>query len=202
MHWVQAAYDRLALPYAAANAAMPPPLLTSAEAFVRQLPAPRRVLDAGCGHGRDAAWLVTHGCAVVGLDLSWGMVTTAQQRAPHLPLVQGDMRLPPFRAAAFTGIWCNAALLHLTPTEARATLAAFARLLKPGGLLFLSLHGGHGEVWESTAYGLPIPRRFTRYTADEAATLITNAGFAIRDHSTSRQNPRRLWLHFLAERRP
>ena len=55
------------------------------------LPQGGRILDAGCGIGLDAAWLVDSGREVVAIDASAGMVAQARARLPgvdvhHLPL--------------------------------------------------------------------------------------------------------------------
>jgi len=132
------------------------------------------------------------GCTVVGAELSRGMLTQARHVVQG-PLTQADMTCLPFQGAAFDGLWCNAALLHLPKRDAPCALAEFHRVLKPGGALFISLQVGEGEVWESQSYGHDAPRFFARYALEEAAALLAGVGFSIH-----RQELSRYWLHFFA----
>lgn len=60
-----------------------------------------QVLDVGCGPGRHLEELDHIGYLPVGLDLSRAMIEAACTAAPRAGLVRGDMRLIPFRNAAF-----------------------------------------------------------------------------------------------------
>jgi SAM-dependent methyltransferase len=75
---MRAAYDRIAPDYAAANRALQPELLArygpgfvaAARAAAAAAAAPRpRVIEVGCGPGRDMAWLEVQGLEVVGVGL-------------------------------------------------------------------------------------------------------------------------------------
>jgi SAM-dependent methyltransferase len=200
---MRAVYDRLAPAFAARNAAAPPSISGAAgPAFLALARAaagglPPAVVEVGCGPGRDMAWLEAHGAAVMGLDLSAGMLAQARMQARG-PLVQADLRRLPLADGRIHGVWCNAALLHLPKAEAPPALAGLRRLLVPGGALLLTLQVGEGEGWERGAYGDPDAQRFfARYTPDEAAALLAPAGFALRDLTTDAAGPRR-WARLLA----
>jgi ubiquinone/menaquinone biosynthesis C-methylase UbiE len=189
---IRSAYDQIAVHFAEAHAEMPEPLVDAADRFLQMAPSVPHILDVGCGPGRDAAWFEAHGCRVVGVDLSRGMLTQAHPIV-HGPLTQLDMRVLPFRDATFDGLWCNAALLHLPKRDAPRALEEFHRVLKSSGTLFISLQSGEGEVWEPSSYGYNAPRFFARYALEEAAALLTECGFIIRY-----QNASRYWLHVFA----
>jgi len=96
-----------------------------------------RVLDVGCGTGRDAAWLHHHaGCDVVGIDTSAAMVAHARAHHPGPHYLRADMRdfdLPEI----FDAVVClDSALLC---GHHNHDLVAFpercAHHLAPGGLL-------------------------------------------------------------------
>ena len=59
-----------------------------------------RVLDVGCGTGRNLPLFDT-GVRVVGLDPTRDALLAARRRAPAVPLVQGDAQALPFRTGAF-----------------------------------------------------------------------------------------------------
>jgi SAM-dependent methyltransferase len=117
------------------------PIFEEATALLRDyLPASARVLDAGCGPGRELqriARLVPEG-EVVGVDLSGGMVTTAFQSARahglrNCAFVQSDVGdLPAAFAGQFDLIYSCLAHHHY-PEPSKAT-ANIIRCLRPGGV--------------------------------------------------------------------
>jgi ubiquinone/menaquinone biosynthesis C-methylase UbiE len=146
------------------------------DAFTQRLAQGVRIADIGCGPGRDTAQFVQRGFRVAGLDYSFGMLGEAQRRAPA-PYLQGDMRILPFASNSFKGAWVCASLLHLPRGEAPRVMAETHRILKPGGVLYISLKEGQGEEWD-TRKGA---RFFTYYQADEVKSLLESAGFEITE---------------------
>ncbi len=202
---MRATYDRIAPNYAAANRALPPELLArygptfvaAARAAAATAGAPHpRVVEVGCGPGRDMAWLEGEDLAVVGVDLSTGMLTQARTRVRG-PLVQVDMRRLAFRGRPFHGAWCNAALLHIPRADAPGVLAQIAGLVAPRAPFYLSLQGGGGETWEHAAYGHTVDRFFARYQTEEVVAMLSAAGFVLQQHDEQPAGSR-LWLRFLA----
>jgi ubiquinone/menaquinone biosynthesis C-methylase UbiE len=183
--------------FAEFHAAMPPGVEAAAERFVAALAPGAPVLDLGCGHGRDAAWLRGHGLSVTGADLSPGMLAQARARAPAVPLVEADMRRLPFAGGAFAGVWCNAALLHLPKPEAPAALAEMARVLRPGGRLYVALHEGDEETWEPTTWVAGEARLFARYRAEEIERIVEQAGFELLERTVEPGRPR-TWIRLMA----
>ncbi len=191
----QAAYDQIAAEYAARQTDAPPAeLVPFAEQLLAQLPPGARLLDLGCGSGRDLAWLMGQGAAGVGCDLSAGMLAQARTRGRG-PLVQADMRCLPFAGGTFGGIWCCASFLHLPKTDAPGALREMRRVLRPGGTLFLGVQEGAGEGWD--VYGWAVARFFSHYTPAEVAALLTGAGFVVAAQGRT-VTPQRTWLQFLA----
>jgi len=107
--------------------------------------APRRILDAGSGPGRDAAALLRRypGAQVVALDAALpllprrGLLQKLFGRAPAA--VCGAMERLPFAEASFQLAWSNMAL-HWTE-EPLAALRELERVLAPGGLVMFSTLG-------------------------------------------------------------
>jgi len=144
------------------------------EEFCALLPAGSRILDVGCGGGRDAAQFRAHGFNVVGMDLSFGMLLEANRRAPG-KYVAADMIVMPFIRSSFDAAWVNASLLHLPRHTAPSVLTEIHALLKPGGVLYLSLKEGKGEIWEQRD-----GRRFlTFYQAAAVIQILEQAGFSL-----------------------
>ena len=174
-------YDIHARTYAQINRSTAPvqPML---DRFERHCAA-GAVLDVGCGHGRDAHYFTAHGCRVIGVDMSVGLLFIARQTAPGASFCQADMRRLPFPAASFKGLWVCASLLHIPRTDAPMALREFRRVLKPGGVLYVGVKAGTGEAWVSTqAYG-GAERFFVYYRPEELAALVREAGFSIMEQS-------------------
>lgn len=158
-----------------------------------------RVLDLGCGPGRDIEFLTQLGCQVVGLDLSLGMLAQARKRIPDAHLVRADLRYIPLAPGRFDGVWACASLLHLRRAEMPRALARVARLLQlPGGVLYLAMKRGQGERWVVGEKG----RRyfFAYYHPVEIQTMLGNAGFQVLEQWQSSDQAGRdpPWLNFVA----
>ena len=135
----------------------------------------QRVLDAGCGSGRDLCWMLERGLEVVGGDLSVALLATARQSAPGGRVVRLDLQRLPLADGSFGGAWACASLLHLPRRQLPLALAELARVLQPGGALFLGMKRGKGEGWTNTGGG----RRFFTYVeTDELIELVEAQGFA------------------------
>ncbi|MEJ7837721.1 MAG: class I SAM-dependent methyltransferase [Thermomicrobiales bacterium] len=190
------AYDLIAPQFAAKYWTMPEMLATLGEALLARLPERPRILDVGCGAGRDMAWLEAKGALVTGTDLSPGMLAEARTRVAG-PLHEMDMRSLDFAESAFDAIWCNAALLHIPKTATPVVLEGFHRIVKPGGSLVLGLKRGSVEGWEGGVYE-GVERYFSYFEEVELADLVVAAGFevvSIETHVTVGPT----WIHLVAE---
>lgn len=113
------------------------------ERFLRYLPAGGRILDAGCGSGRDSLAFQQLGYTVVPLDASLEMVKHASVllkiQAMHRRHQEVDF------ASEFDGVWSMASLLHVPYAELPGVLQRYRTALIPGGVLFASFKHGDGE---------------------------------------------------------
>ena len=190
----RATYDVLADEFARTNATPWPELNELMSAFLVRLPERARVLDAGCGPGRDTRSLRARGARVVGLDLSFGMLRSESLSGA----AQADMRALPVADAAVDGVWCQAALLHIPRTEVPGVLAGFARVTRPGGALHLAVSDGDGEGWERGRYPSAEPRWFVHHRLEPMREMLTRAGWQVV--GVSRLHHHRDWLYLLAHR--
>ena len=108
--------------------------------------APRRVLDAGSGPGRDAKALAARyrQAQVLALDVSLGMLRADPGRLrlfrrPSFLPVCGDITRLPFAAASIDLVWSNMAL-HWAG-DSSAALSEIERVLAPEGLFLFSTLG-------------------------------------------------------------
>ncbi len=108
-----------------------------------ELGSGKRVLHFGCGCGRTAAWLIQfhpgielHGADIDSAAIEWCRkqlrgTFTPNHSAPPLP----------YPAGAFDVVYCLSVFTHLNEEMQDAWLAELNRVLKPDGLLLLTVHG-------------------------------------------------------------
>lgn len=106
-----------------------------------------RILDAGCGGGRNLVYLLRHGYDVSATDRDAGAVASARELAATLaPHIAGaQFRVEPVEACSFPDasfdVVLSSAVLHFASDEAQfdRMVAEMWRVLRPGGLLFCRL---------------------------------------------------------------
>lgn len=138
-----------------------------------------KVLDAGCGGGRNLAYLLRAGVDVWGVDRSPQAVEQTRGLAhgitPDLPtdrFAVADLQDLPFDAASFDVVLC-CAVLHFAASEEAflAMLDEMARVLRPGGLFFARLATSIG-IEARIAYDGPgryaLPDGSERFLVDAA----------------------------------
>jgi len=119
-----------------------PPLLSAKirNDMLRSLLAPAAgdaVVDLGCGSGRTLVWNADLGAYQVGIDVSPYFAREACERAD---LVLGDLRRLPFGDGVFTKAAALDVFEHLSREALTDVLREAARVLAPGGGLFVYSH--------------------------------------------------------------
>jgi ubiquinone/menaquinone biosynthesis C-methylase UbiE len=192
----QATYDQIAPAFARTNSEMPENVLLAAQKFIEFIPKNGKCLDLGCGPGRDIAWFEQHGVNILGADLSIGMLAQAR-KTTNQPLFQMDMLQLGLADGSFSGIWCNAALLHLPKAEAPQALKEMRRILCNGGILDLAVQEGTGEQFEANPYNASQGERFfARYQEGELKQMLVLNRFIILEIEKVFSN--RAWLRCMA----
>jgi SAM-dependent methyltransferase len=145
-------------------------------ALLRALPtapgAPARILDVGCGPGRDLAAFRSLGHEVVGLDGTPRFCEMARAFS-GCEVLERDFRALDFDlgASRFDGIFANASLFHVPRRDLPRVLRVLRAALAPRGVLFTSNPRGRDEEGPSGA-------RFGAYhTEDTWRRFVTEAGF-------------------------
>lgn len=183
---VAAAFDAIAVEFDATRTRPWPETI----AFEASLPTGSRVLDVGCGGGRNLAYLRGNGHHVVGLDASAGLLRMAAARGGTAGILRGDAVSLPFRDASFDGVHCVATIHHLpSEEERRQGLREAARVLRPAGLLLVSAWAHDQERFRSGAVdvsvpwrrsdGQVVPRFYHLFRSGELDGLAQAAGLAV-----------------------
>jgi len=115
--------------------------------------APLRILDLGCGPGRDLKTFTALGHQATGLEGAPQAAALARAHSGCVVWVQNLLALD-LPAAEFDGVYANAVLFHVPGTELPRVLLALHATLKTGGVLFSSNPRGQGqEGWQGDRYG-------------------------------------------------
>lgn len=141
-----------------------------------------RVLDAGCGSGRNLVYLLKHGYDVYATDADEAAVRHVRDLALALaPGLPGDhFRLEPIEAMTFArgfaDVLISSAVLHFARDDDQfeAMLRGSWRMLKSGGLFFCRLASSIGiedRVLQIAGRRHRLPDRSERYLVDEACLL-------------------------------
>lgn len=133
--------------------------------FIEHIPSHGKILDAGCGSGRDTLYFREKGFAVVPFDPSSEMVRIASEVTGNTVLLMSFQDLV-FRDE-FDGIWACSSLLHVPKEEMDDVMERISRALKTGGILYSSFKYGDGETISGS-------RLFNNYTEDSFSILIKN----------------------------
>jgi ubiquinone/menaquinone biosynthesis C-methylase UbiE len=150
------------------------------DAAVNRIATRGLVLDVGCGPAPAGRYLRARGVAVIGADLSAGMLAVARQREPLLPLVEADMRRLPLRANSFAGVISYYAIQHLPRDDVSTALKDMASILQPGGLVLLAAHLGDETRYLDEFLGHRVhPVGGNLYQRRELLDVLAYAGFLV-----------------------
>lgn len=123
------------------------------EMFAHDWLPPSRVLDIGCGNGRNLAQFSARGFDCYGIDFSKKMIAEAEKgfkrNSLRAKFKVADAREIPYHSGSFEHCLFVATLHHLKREKDRTTaLKELKRVLKPGGTAIVS-------VWNKYSFGHP-----------------------------------------------
>jgi cyclopropane fatty-acyl-phospholipid synthase-like methyltransferase len=139
-----------------------------------------RLLELGCGSGRDAAFMVSLGFKVLATDGSAAMVEQAKIHHPQLAEHIVPLKLPDGlsnKLGTYDGIYAVAVLMHLSIKEIENTIFKIHPLLTAKGRFIFSVPARRGDVMtnEFDSKG----RRFTALLPDEWTDLCLRCNLQI-----------------------
>jgi SAM-dependent methyltransferase len=132
--------------------------------FLKHLSPDCRILDLGCGSGRDSAYFSSLGFKVTAVDGSEELCkrVKANYGIDAICIKFEDI---PF-AAEFDAIWACASLLHVKKADMPNVMDKVSAALKPGGILYASFKYGSDERVSNGRF-------FNDYTENDIDTLLT-----------------------------
>jgi len=131
--------------------------------FLKFIPQNGKILDAGCGSGRDSLFFKQQRYSVVSFDMSNELVKLASR------LLEQDVLNMSFDDLDFEdefhGIWASASLLHIPQSEIDDVINKLLRALKRNGVLYASFKYGNNEREDGD-------RMFNDYNEEKLNLLI------------------------------
>ena len=163
--------------------------------FLRLLSG-KKILDFGCGSGRDTKYFLEKGFEVAAIDGSVELCKAASLytgiEVKHMLFLDLD------ESAAYDGIWACSSILHLPKFELKEVFLKMSEALVPDGIIYTSFKYG---TFEGDRNG----RYFTDFTTETFASFIKDVKeLVIRDHwITGDVRPGRedeKWLNLILEK--
>ncbi|MEJ0091334.1 MAG: class I SAM-dependent methyltransferase [Limisphaerales bacterium] len=159
-----------------------------------------KLLEAGCGTGRDAAAFISDGFEVTAFDVSPAMVRKCNRRIRELKS-STDPQISDRAAKSscdektfdevryrneFDSVWASASLLHLPKRDLPDAVQRLVQSLKPDGVMFLSFKYGIGESEFDS-------RHYSYFRRRELETILLRIpGVFITDIWLTNRNGKRL----------
>ncbi len=151
------------------------------EKFRKLLPS-GKVVDIGCGSGRDALLFTQGGYEYIGIDLSKEMLAGAKKLVPNADFQKMDMYAMNFPSQNFDGFWAAASLLHIPKRNVGKVLQEIKRVIKSGGIGFFAMKEGKGEKMVQGPYKED-ERFFSFWQEDEFLKILQENGFEVLEHT-------------------
>lgn len=165
--------------------------------FLKHVPKEGRILDAGCGVGRDSRFFLGKGYDVVALDGSLEMVKMASNLLGKdaLHMLFQDMNF----SNEFDAIWANASLLHVPFENLREVIQNFHKALLSSGILYASFK--YGTSMRQTEDRIFFDMDETNIEPYLKGLFVPLEVWKSADtRSTVAPSPDKSWLNFIARR--
>ena len=146
----------------------------------RWVPSPGKVLEIGCGSGRDAFFLASIGCSVVAIDGSDAMLRTAQKkltvkRKENIIFQSALFPLPDGHSLflnKFDAVTAIAVLMHFSDKELFISACQIRTLLKENGIFLCSFSSGKRACIDGRLYENRKPEKIQQLFEDRGFQLL------------------------------
>ena len=170
---------------------------TQYDAFLKYVKREGKILDFGCGSGRDSLYFKNKGYNVTAIDGSEEMCKIARE---YTGLDVKCMNFNDFNEVnSYDGIWACGTLLHVKRKEVLNMLIKLRDALTENGHIFTAFKNGNGE--EITKDG----RYYCYFDLDEMEDLTNQANLdtvlVYMSRSVNNPNEEKYWNNFVLKKR-
>lgn len=189
-------YDSVAARWADTHK-MPKFWQESFDKFYELLPS-GRVLEIGCGSGRDARELIEHGYKYMGTDISAPQLEQARQNNPGAFFEQVNLYDLDFQEQ-FDGFWAAAVLIHVPKNRIDEAIEAIKRNMKAKAVGFIAMKEGEGERIETKDYLEDTPYYFVYWQRSEFREVLKSHGMSSLYEGYIPMSERSKWLTYIVQ---
>ncbi|MFO7728277.1 MAG: class I SAM-dependent methyltransferase [Desulfonatronovibrio sp.] len=160
--------------------------------LVEHLTPGSKVLDIGCGSGRDMLWLKERGFHCTGLERSPDLAALARQHSTQ-PVVVADFESFDFSPMNMDGILLIGALVHLPHDRFPLVLSNILKALKKGGHALITMKQGQGRQESDDG------RSFYLWDKEDLLSILKKMGLICLDFSVQTSLVRKTdtWMSFV-----
>ncbi|MCB1113638.1 MAG: class I SAM-dependent methyltransferase [Chlamydiia bacterium] len=155
------------------------PTEDKAQDFLRYLWPGQRILDLGCGPGRDLKYFDSKGYEVTGVDISDEMIALARRVIPKAKLMVSGIEEVELEENSFHAVWASASLLHVPKDKMGAVLDKIHRCLTHAGVFYVSMKKGEGEEVLKDEPHQEVKKFWNYVTEEELESLLKAHRFEI-----------------------
>jgi SAM-dependent methyltransferase len=165
------------------------------ETFLSRLPEYPKILEIGCGVGRDIGALTAQGAQYYGIDSVLGMLQVAKDTNPFANLSLQNIFDLNYPDHMFDGIWCAAVLHHFPLDRLDLALKSVSRVLKINGSAFFSVREGDG-LWQDPKTGI----YYHRHSLASFANILKQNSFTVERAERELSRPDQAYLEYFVKR--
>lgn len=155
--------------------------------------AGKKVLDFGCGSGRDTKYFLNAGLDVVAIDGSEELCKSASAytgiHVKHMLFQELD------EVDCYDGIWACSSILHLTKDELRIVMNKMSRAIKPNGIIYTSFKYGNFEGERNGRYFTDFTLEAFKDFAKDVKEIAIEEYWITGDVRTGREEEK--WLNLI-----
>jgi len=163
--------------------------------FCKHLKSNARVLDAGCGSGRDALEFIKMGFKVDAFDSSNEMVKLANEQTGINAVLSNFLDYK--SDVTYDGIWCCASLLHIPFNLLETVIKKMATHLKADGIWYVSFKYGNTEREKDGRYFTDLDEKLLQEIIGKIEGLEL---YSVWQTIDARPNRNDVWLNALIKR--
>lgn len=170
---------------------------TIQDKFLSLIPAGGRILDMGCGSGRDTKYFLGKGYETEALDASQAMCDTASEYAGI------QVRCAEFadldNVSRYDGIWACSSLLHAEKEDLPGIFMKVGRALKENGVFYCSFKYGDFAGYRHERYFTDLTEESLAEILDKIPALAMEEEWISSDVRPGRENEK--WLNALMRKK-
>jgi len=151
----------------------------------RELLPKGKIIDIGCGAGRDTPFFLENGYDYLGIDASEKMLEMARKINPNAKFIKMNIQDMDFPKGSFDGFVADASFLHINKKDIKKVLKNVRSIVRPGGIGLILIREGNEERVEQGRF-------FALYREDEFTKILKDSGFEVLSHA---RNDAKLGMH-------